>query len=61
MNEINYTNSIAQLFGKDITAHTDTVNALQRAITASHSKTKEERSKAYLMTARDLIMKVYVQ
>lgn len=61
MDDINYTKSIAQLYADDLSAYSATVQALDALITDNLPKLKEEKGKAYLLGARDIIMGIYVQ
>ena len=61
MDDIDYTKSITELYGDDLSAYSAAVQSLDRIIVDNFPKLKEERGKAYLLGARDVIMGIYVQ
>ena len=60
MTEINYIDTIKQLYNADMSAHEEEVQTLDRMINEIQGKAKDERGKAYLLGARNIIMKIYV-
>lgn len=60
MNEINYLKTIKKLYADDTSRFSDTIQTLEKTIDETRFKPKEERSKVYLLKARDIIMKIYV-